>query len=231
MSGVSQLRTYTLKEGKLDEFVKAWSESIYPLRLQHGFKVDGAWVIRDDNKFVWILTYDGPGDWDARNKAYHESPERKALNPDPVQLIANIEAKMLTPILPLAHTGKPDKGDSHDARLQQARHLISQRDHKGAHEALLEYLKEHPNDAEAWYLIGQSAGDNAEAKTALEKALELDPDHEEASVLLASLKGEAEIITYPTRPNVDMAALAAQRKAEREAKEAAEKKDDGNPDG
>jgi cytochrome c-type biogenesis protein CcmH/NrfG len=141
------------------------------------------------------------------------------LNPDPVQLIANIEAKLLTPILPLAHTGKPDKGDSQDARLQQARHLISQRDHKGAHETLLEYLKEHPNDAEAWYLIGQSTGDNAEAKTALQKALELDPDHEDASVLLASLKGEAEIITYPTRPNVDMAALAAQRKAEREAKE------------
>jgi tetratricopeptide (TPR) repeat protein len=216
---------YTIKQGKMDEFVKAWSETIYPLRLQHGFKVDGVWVIKDDNRFVWILTYDGPGDWDTKNKAYHDSPERKALNPDPVQLIEHIEAKFLTPVLPRAYSGKPDKGDSHDARLQKARHLISQRDHKGAHEALLDYLKEYPNDAEAWYLIGQSSGDNAEAKTALEKALELDPDHEEASVLLASLKGEAEIITYPTRPNVDMAALAAQRKAEREAKENEEKEE------
>ncbi len=231
MTGVSQLRMYTIKEGKLDEFVKAWGESIYPLRLQHGFKVDGAWVIKDDNKFVWILTYDGPGDWDAKNKAYHESPERKALNPDPAQLIAHIEAKLLTPVLSRAHIGKPDKGDSQDARLQRARHLISQRHYKEAHEILLDYLRTQPGDADAWYLVAQSAGDNAEAKAALENVLEINPDHEEASVLLASLKGDAEIITYPTRPDADLAKLAAERKAEREAREAAEKKNDGNPEG
>jgi len=231
MSGISQLRMYTIKEGKMDEFVKAWSEGIYPLRLQQGFKVEGAWVIREENKFVWIVTYDGPDDWDAKVKAYHESPGRKAIIPDPVQLIAVIEAKFISSVLPRSRTGKTDKGDSQDARLPQARHRISQRDHKGAHEILLEYLKDHPTDAEAWYLMGQSASDNAEAKAALQNAIELDPDHEDASVLLASLKGDAEIITYPTRPDGDLEALAAQRKAERETKEAEKKKDDGNLDG
>jgi hypothetical protein len=217
MSGTSQLRMYTIKEGKLDEFIKAWSEGIYPLRLQHGFKVDGAWVIREENKFVWIVSYDGPGDWDAKVKAYHESPGRKAISPDPVEFIAIIEEKFITSVLPRSRTGKTDKGDSHDARLQLARHRISQRDHKGAHEILLEYLKDHPSDAEAWYLMGQSTSDNAEARAALQNAIELDPDHEDASVLLASLKGDAEIITYPTRPD-NLEELAAQRKAEREEK-------------
>jgi hypothetical protein len=219
MSGISQLRMYTIKEGKLDEFVKGWSEGIYPLRLQHGFKVDSAWVVKEENKFIWILTYDGPGDWETKNKAYHESPERKAINPDPAQFIDQIETKFLTSVLRKVGMSKPDKGDSHDARLQQARHLISQREHKGAHEVLLNYLKDHPKDAEAWYLMGQSTSDNAEAKAALQNAVEIDPDHEEASVLLASLKGEAEIITYPTRPDVDLEQLAAQRKAEQEKEE------------
>jgi tetratricopeptide (TPR) repeat protein len=231
MSGISQLRMYTIKDGRMDEFLKVWREGVYPLRLQHGFRVDGAWVLRNENKFVWIVSYDGPDSWDARVKAYHDSPARKAMSPDPMQFITHIEEKFMTSVLPHSRTGKADKGDTHDARLKQARHLISQRDHKGAHEILLDYLKDHPDDAEAWYLIGQSTGDNAEAKTALQKALELDPDHEDASVLLASLKGEAEIITYPTRPDVDLEKLAAERKAEREAKEAAEKKDNGNPDG
>ncbi len=220
MPGISQLRMYTINEGKLDEFVKGWSESIYPLRLQHGFKVDGAWMVKEENKFIWILTYDGPDDWEARNKVYYESPERKAINPDPAQHIAHVETKFILSVLTKVALGKPDKGDSKDARLQEARHLISRRDHKGAHEALLNYLKDHPKDAEAWYLMGQSASDNAEARAALQNAIELDPDHEDASVLLASLKGDAEIITYPMRPDINLEELAAQRKAEREAKEA-----------
>jgi len=231
MTGTSQLRMYTIKEGQMDEFVKGWSEGIYPLRLQHGFKVDGAWIMKDENKFVWILTYDGLGDWEARNKAYHESPERKALNPDPARLIDKIEERFITSVLPKSRTGMPEKETIQDQRLQQVRQLISQRNYKAAHEMLLDYLKDHPRNAEAWFLMGQSASDNAEAKAALQNALELDPTHEDASVLLASLKGEAEMITYPTRPDVDLAALASQRKAEKEAKEAQEKKDDGNPDG
>lgn len=222
MSGISQLRMYTIKEGEMDEFVKGWSEQIYPLRLKYGFKVDGAWVMKDENKFIWILTYDGPGDWEAKNKAYYESPERKALNPDPTQRIAQIEERFITPVLPQV---QPEKETPQDVRLQQVRQLISQRNHKAAHEILLDYLKDHPRNAEAWYLMGQSASDSAEAKTALQKALELDPDHEDAGILLASLKGDAELITYPTRPDVDFAALAAQRKAEREAKEKEEKEE------
>jgi hypothetical protein len=211
---------YTIAAGKLDEFVKGWREAIYPLRLKFGFKVDGAWVVKEDNKFIWILTYDGAGDWDAVNKAYHESPERRALNPDPAPHIVHIEERFITSVMPQP---QPEKETPQDTRLQHVRQLISQRQHKAAHEILLGYLKDHPRNADAWFLMGQSASDNAEARAALQNALELDPEHKDASVLLASLKGEAEIITYPTRPDVDLETLAARRKAEREAKENEEK--------
>jgi len=45
------------------------------------------------------LRYDGD-DWDTRDKAYYASPERKALDPDPAQWIAQIEHWFVTSVLP-----------------------------------------------------------------------------------------------------------------------------------
>ncbi len=95
---VSQLRTYTINKGKLDEFVKAWREGVYPLRLKKGFKIDGAWTIKESNQFVWILSYDGPEDWQAKQDQYYDSPERKTLSPDPAQHIARSAEWFISPV-------------------------------------------------------------------------------------------------------------------------------------
>ena len=71
---VSQLRIYTINKGKLDEFVEAWREGVYPLRLNQGFRIDGAWTIKENNQFVWILSYDGLGDWQTKQDQYYDSP-------------------------------------------------------------------------------------------------------------------------------------------------------------
>jgi hypothetical protein len=99
MAKTSQLRTYTINRGKMDEFVAGWKAGIVPLRLKYGFTVDGGWVIEGENKFVWILSYDGPEDWEAKNGVYYNSPERKLLDPDPAQYIANIQAHFITSVL------------------------------------------------------------------------------------------------------------------------------------
>lgn len=95
---VSQLRIYTVNKGKLDEFVKVWVKQVCPLRLKQGFKIDGAWAIKDNNQFVWILSYDGPEDWKAKQVAYYDSAERKAMSPDPSQYIARIEEYFITQV-------------------------------------------------------------------------------------------------------------------------------------
>ncbi len=95
---ISQLRTYTINKGKLDEFVKAWSEGVYQLRLKKGFRIDGAWTIKENSQFVWILSYDGPEDWQTKQDQYYDSPERKALNPDPAQYIASSEEWFISPV-------------------------------------------------------------------------------------------------------------------------------------
>ena len=99
MARVSQLRIYTIEDGKLDEFVQRWKAGVLPLRLGHGFTVDGAWVAREENRFVWILSYDGPETWEAANAAYYDSDERKALGPDPAKLIAEVQTWFISDVV------------------------------------------------------------------------------------------------------------------------------------
>ncbi len=83
MTRVSQLRLYEIRRGKLDDFVAAWLAGVLPLRQTHGFTIDAAWVIREESRFVWVVSYEGPESWEAKEQAYYGSPEREAFNPDP----------------------------------------------------------------------------------------------------------------------------------------------------
>jgi hypothetical protein len=78
--------------------VREWVKGVYPLRLKQGFKIDGAWTIKENNQFVWILRYDGPDNWKAKQDAYYDSAERKALTPDPAQYITRAEEYFISPV-------------------------------------------------------------------------------------------------------------------------------------
>ena len=81
--------------------MKAWLPGVYPLHLEHGYKIGRAGVIQDRNEFVWEVSYDGLEDWDAKQAAYFGSPERAALDPDPGQYIAKTERWFVNPVLPI----------------------------------------------------------------------------------------------------------------------------------
>ena len=91
MTAVSQLRMYTIQEGRMAEWLLGWTRGVLPLRRKFGFRVDGAWVVDGENKFVWVLTYDGPDGFEARDAAYYGFPERASLTPDPAPLIEKAE--------------------------------------------------------------------------------------------------------------------------------------------
>jgi hypothetical protein len=82
----TQLREYTIKSGQLARFADLWRTKVRPLREKKGFKIEGAWKVPSEDRFIWIVSHDGP-DWEAANKAYYDSPERKAMDPDPASLI------------------------------------------------------------------------------------------------------------------------------------------------
>jgi hypothetical protein len=85
---VTQLRDYRIADGSLDQFVEEWRTRIAPLRQALGFTIAGAWTIRDESRFVWLLSH--PGDWDtfeAADRAYYASPQRASMDPNPARLI------------------------------------------------------------------------------------------------------------------------------------------------
>jgi hypothetical protein len=86
---------YRVREGELDEWVTEWREHVLPLRRAHGFEVLGPWIVRGENRFVWII---GHEDVEAANEAYYGSPERQALEPDPTRHLAETQAWLMDPV-------------------------------------------------------------------------------------------------------------------------------------
>jgi hypothetical protein len=87
----TQLRIYTINRGQLRQFAREWREKIRPLREHLGFTVGGSWLLEETNQFVWLLSYDGPEDWESKDRIYYASPERKSMDPNPARLIARAE--------------------------------------------------------------------------------------------------------------------------------------------
>jgi hypothetical protein len=84
----TQLREYRITAGQLDRFVEEWTAQLAPLRRAIGFTIPDAWTVPDEDRFIWLLAH--PGDWDAfeaADRRYFASPERKAFSPDPARLI------------------------------------------------------------------------------------------------------------------------------------------------
>ena len=94
-----QLRLFTINRGKLDSFVHAWKQGVYPLRQKHGFLIPAAWTIEETNQFVWIVIYDGPESWETKEAEYYASDERRTMNPDPAQWIARVERWFVTSVV------------------------------------------------------------------------------------------------------------------------------------
>lgn len=97
----AELRDYVIAEGHLEDFVAAWLAGVVPLRERFGFRVEAAWTVPSERRFVWILGHDAPEpEWEALNVAYYASSERAALDPDPAQWIEESRHALLQPILP-----------------------------------------------------------------------------------------------------------------------------------
>jgi NIPSNAP len=91
----AQLREYTVKPGEMDAWIKEWREHVVPLRRAFGFHVVGAWTIAEVDEFVWIIRYEGQKSWRDADADYYNSPQRKALQPDPARHLAHTRARMM----------------------------------------------------------------------------------------------------------------------------------------
>ena len=101
-----QLRIYQVKPGAMEDWISEWRERIVPLRRQMGFRVPAAWTIRDEDRFVWFLAYDGPDDYATADRRYYASPERASLDPDPTRHLAQMESWLMDLVPPRLEPGE-----------------------------------------------------------------------------------------------------------------------------
>lgn len=87
MATTTQLRTYTVRPERLDEWVEKWRTLVVPLRRRFGFEVHGSWVDRERGEHIWVISYDGTDSFEEANVRYRASAERRALNLDPSQFL------------------------------------------------------------------------------------------------------------------------------------------------
>ncbi|MCA1588726.1 MAG: hypothetical protein LC744_08820 [Chloroflexi bacterium] len=85
----TQLRDYRVRPDAWDQFLDAWRRQVPALRAAHGFEIE-AWTVPSDSRLVWFLSYPGSTvDFDAADRAYYDSDERRAFDPEPSQFLAS----------------------------------------------------------------------------------------------------------------------------------------------
>jgi hypothetical protein len=96
-----QLREYVIAEGHLEDFVAAWLAGVVPLRQRLGFRIEGAWTVPAERRFVWLLGHDADEDeFERLNEAYYASSDRAAVDPDPAQWVEESRQTFVHQILP-----------------------------------------------------------------------------------------------------------------------------------
>jgi len=99
MSRTTQLRTYTVREGLLDEWADKWHKLVVPLRLEFGFEIHGAWLDRERDQFIWVISYGGPESFADRNAQYWSSPKREQMGLNPKEYLVKTEVREVEKIL------------------------------------------------------------------------------------------------------------------------------------
>lgn len=87
-----QLRMYKVKDGQMDAFLGIFP-AVVEARRAVGFEVSGAWMIPEDNQFIWIVgAEDGI---QATSERYYASEQRRAIEPEPAKLLETIDTRTM----------------------------------------------------------------------------------------------------------------------------------------
>ncbi len=90
-----QLREYVVEDGKWDEFIEVFGK-VVEARTAAGFEVVGVWTVPEERRFVWIVSTDDPGGIEGASLVYYDSPERKALSPEPASFLTEVSTTTMT---------------------------------------------------------------------------------------------------------------------------------------
>lgn len=91
----TEVRIYTMKPGRLDEFERIFTEHIMPTSAAFGIRIHAAWRHKEKNEFVWVRSYDD----EATLERYSHSPERAVYMPLTQACIDTMEVRVVEPVV------------------------------------------------------------------------------------------------------------------------------------
>ena len=90
-----QLRMYKTNEGQMGTFLGIFPE-VVAARRSVGFEVVGAWMIPDEDQFIWIVgAKDGI---ETTSERYYASEQRRAIEPEPAKLLESIDTRTMVAV-------------------------------------------------------------------------------------------------------------------------------------
>jgi len=93
-----QLRIYTMKPGRLDDWVDLFRRGTSPLRAEHGFELE-AWTSPATNQFVWLVSREGSDEeFEAADRAYYDLPEHRPIHEEALLYLEKGESWLLEPL-------------------------------------------------------------------------------------------------------------------------------------
>ncbi len=90
-----QLRMYEVKDDEMERFFDIFP-AVVAARREVGFEVTGAWMIPEENQFIWIVGAEEG--IEATSERYYASEKRKAIEPEPAKLLKTIDTRTMVAV-------------------------------------------------------------------------------------------------------------------------------------
>lgn len=78
----------------MDAFLEVF-DRVVEARLAHGFEIEGVWFSRENGQFVWVVGFEGDESFEDAVTRYYDSAERKAIRPNPLDFLEEVELTMV----------------------------------------------------------------------------------------------------------------------------------------
>ena len=96
-------RPWSSRSGATRSWRKEWTSSSscstissYRYANAFGFRLESSWRLDETHEFMWIVSHDGAEGFEAADAAYYSSPDRDAVNPNPLDFIEEVNTSMAT---------------------------------------------------------------------------------------------------------------------------------------
>ncbi len=95
---ISQLRTYVVNRGKMDEWLKIFYGRIVPIHDKYGIVVGDCWVTPDRSRFIWVRSFGSAEEIPVKEETFRNSPEWKAVSADALATLARFDVQVIEPV-------------------------------------------------------------------------------------------------------------------------------------